>query len=247
VLLLLAGITFLLLRLAAVLSGGRRSEDRAVALAALGAVASVTLHESLDFGLTLPGNALTLAALLGRCWSPAPSTRTPRRRTGLKRAGNDGPGSTLRATGGFQLQHVEPAGDRQAQIEDGSLIPFPGRRRPGDREAATTVPSSRSSITAPAGGMSSRVRLNPGRRCRSPSRGGRAAVAGEPVGGRPGGGRMVRSWAASSREVVCSPRGQVDGGAEIGQRCATTNGCRRAPLAGRRCRAAGGLARLSTR
>ncbi len=44
---------------------GARSETRAAAVAALGALAAVGLHELLDFGLTLPANAFTLAVVVG--------------------------------------------------------------------------------------------------------------------------------------------------------------------------------------
>jgi O-antigen ligase len=52
-------------RLARVLRDGGRSEDRAGALAALGVVAAAGVHAGLDFGLTMPANALTLAVVLG--------------------------------------------------------------------------------------------------------------------------------------------------------------------------------------
>jgi O-antigen ligase len=42
-----------------------RSEGRAAALAGLGAMVSVGVHEALDFGLTIPANALVLAVVLG--------------------------------------------------------------------------------------------------------------------------------------------------------------------------------------
>lgn len=42
-----------------------RSEDRAPALAALGALVAVAIHEWVDFGLTMPANAFTLAAICG--------------------------------------------------------------------------------------------------------------------------------------------------------------------------------------
>ena len=64
-LLLAAGLVVLVLRLIAVLRGGRRSEDRAAGLAALGALAAAGVHECFDFGLTIPANALTLAVLAG--------------------------------------------------------------------------------------------------------------------------------------------------------------------------------------
>ncbi len=44
---------------------GRRSEDRATALAALGALTAVAVHELFDFGLTMPANALVLAVVVG--------------------------------------------------------------------------------------------------------------------------------------------------------------------------------------
>ncbi|HEX9668736.1 MAG TPA: O-antigen ligase family protein [Thermoanaerobaculia bacterium] len=64
-LLLAAALVPLLLRLAQVLQRGHRSEDRAAALAALGALAALAVHEAVDFGLTIPANALTLAVVLG--------------------------------------------------------------------------------------------------------------------------------------------------------------------------------------
>ena len=44
---------------------GRRAEERAVVLAALGALAAAGLHELLDFGLVMPANALALLAIVG--------------------------------------------------------------------------------------------------------------------------------------------------------------------------------------
>lgn len=55
----------LMRRLERVWRRGRRSEDRAVGLAALGAVAGALVHSALDFSLTVPANALTLAILCG--------------------------------------------------------------------------------------------------------------------------------------------------------------------------------------
>jgi O-antigen ligase len=83
--LLAAGFAPLFLRLLSVLQRGRRSEDRAAALAAIGALASVAVHESFDFGLTLPANALTLAVVVGaaasaRLGNPLPIPATPLRR-----------------------------------------------------------------------------------------------------------------------------------------------------------------------
>ncbi len=61
----LAGLTALVIRLARGWASNRRSEDRAAVLAALGALVSLAIHESIDFGLTMPAIAITLAALLG--------------------------------------------------------------------------------------------------------------------------------------------------------------------------------------
>jgi len=44
---------------------GARGEDRAAALAAIGAVVAVGLQELLEFGLTLPANSFTLAVVCG--------------------------------------------------------------------------------------------------------------------------------------------------------------------------------------
>ena len=61
----LLGSFFLLRRLFRLSRNGLRSEDRAAALAALGGLASVAFHESLDFGLTMPANAFALVVLCG--------------------------------------------------------------------------------------------------------------------------------------------------------------------------------------
>ena len=51
------------------LRDGARSEDRAAALAALGALAAVAVHSCFDFGMVLPANAATLAILVGAALS----------------------------------------------------------------------------------------------------------------------------------------------------------------------------------
>jgi len=65
VLLVAAGLAALVRRLLAIMGGPGRSEDRAAALALLGVCAAVAFHELVDFGLTMPANAVTLAALAG--------------------------------------------------------------------------------------------------------------------------------------------------------------------------------------
>ena len=64
-LLALAGCLAVIRRLHANLFGGRDDERAAAALAGLGALSAVGLHELLDFGLTQPANAWALAILLG--------------------------------------------------------------------------------------------------------------------------------------------------------------------------------------
>lgn len=61
----LLGLGALVLRLVKVYRKGWRTEDRAAALAALGALVAVLAHECVDFGLTMPANALALVVLCG--------------------------------------------------------------------------------------------------------------------------------------------------------------------------------------
>lgn len=56
---------------------GRRSEDRATALAAWGTLAGALAHASIDFGLTLPANAFLVAVLLGLACGVASRDPTP--------------------------------------------------------------------------------------------------------------------------------------------------------------------------
>ena len=74
--LFLVGLGALLVRLIRVLRRGVRTEDRAMAVAALGAIAALGLHETVDFGLTIPAVAFTLAVLAG---AAAAAPRSPRR------------------------------------------------------------------------------------------------------------------------------------------------------------------------
>ncbi len=59
------GLVALYRRLWAVFQKGRRSEDRAAGLCAFGALTGTLLHSTVDFGLTIPANAFTLAILCG--------------------------------------------------------------------------------------------------------------------------------------------------------------------------------------
>jgi O-antigen ligase len=73
----LVGLIGLLRALWKTCSEGHRTEDRMAGLAAFGALAAVGLHELMDFGLTLPANAIALCVVLGvavrageRRWAP---------------------------------------------------------------------------------------------------------------------------------------------------------------------------------
>jgi O-antigen ligase len=75
--LFLAGLGIAVVRLVKGLRRGLRSEDRAAALAALGALAAVGIHELADFGLTMPANALALSVVVGAALGVArPSGRS---------------------------------------------------------------------------------------------------------------------------------------------------------------------------
>ena len=89
VVILLAGLAATMLGLTRTLRRGRRSADRAVALAALGAIFSIGVHAVFDFGLTMPANQLTLAVLVG-----AGLCAPRRRRQTAEPEPSDGPDET---------------------------------------------------------------------------------------------------------------------------------------------------------
>ncbi len=60
-----AAAVLVVARLARVLRHGARSEDRAAALAGLGAAAAMAIHAFFDFGLSMPANAVALVILAG--------------------------------------------------------------------------------------------------------------------------------------------------------------------------------------
>lgn len=76
------GVGLLLFGLWTAARRGRRSEDRAFALGALGAVVYAVFHSMADFGLTLPANAFALAILCGAALG-VPMTQRAKRRSGL--------------------------------------------------------------------------------------------------------------------------------------------------------------------
>jgi O-antigen ligase len=120
-----AGLAALLLRLLAVLRGGRRSEDRAAGLAALGAIAAVAVHECFDFGLTMPANALTLAVLAGAAASARLASAAPPRPFGRRQV--DGAGQQGAGADALDLEQVKPRAQRNVQHESG---PGGGRKGP---------------------------------------------------------------------------------------------------------------------
>ena len=109
------GVWFLVRRLAVVLRDGGRSEDRAAALAVLGVLAAAGLHALVDFGLTLPGNSLTLAVLVGA----AVTVRTRSSAQPDLAREDPSPGRRL------DLQEVEPPAERG---RDRERRPSPGSR-----------------------------------------------------------------------------------------------------------------------
>ncbi len=80
------GLVALYRRLWSVFQEGRRSEDRAIGLGALGALTGALIHSTVDFGLTIPANAFSLAIFAGL----ACGTATGRRRRGLHSASRRG-------------------------------------------------------------------------------------------------------------------------------------------------------------
>lgn len=93
--LFLAGLGAVALRLVRGLRNGLRSEDRAAALAALGALAALAVHEVADFGLTMPANALALAVVVGAAAGAARQPAGSKNR--VQRSGDSsrtGPGAT---------------------------------------------------------------------------------------------------------------------------------------------------------
>lgn len=91
-LLLLVGAGALGVRLVRRLLRVRHSEERAALVAGLGAFVAVGLHELVDFGLTMPANALALVVVLGA----AAAAREPRHRS---HRGPDGSTGSITSTG----------------------------------------------------------------------------------------------------------------------------------------------------
>jgi O-antigen ligase len=110
-LLLAVGWAALAWRLVTVLRGRGRSEDRAATLAALGILIAVTVHELLDFGLTMPANALTLAVLAGS--AAVAETAHARAASAQARLARDHPP----AADARELQKVKPRPEGDVEAE----------------------------------------------------------------------------------------------------------------------------------
>jgi hypothetical protein len=121
----LLGLVLLVVRLARGWTADRRSEDRAAILAALGALVSLAIHESIDFGLTMPACAITLAALVGAaamaCGTDGDELRRGREGLPLPRDGGEGWG---------EGERDQPAGARSPAP---LALPKPPRSPGGER------------------------------------------------------------------------------------------------------------------
>lgn len=113
--LLAAGLAAVVRRMARVLADGWRSEDRAAALAAFGILASLGLHEGMDFGLTMPGSAVTLAVLLGAVIS----ARVRERAEPAFSAQDGGARKHLSAVQTLDLEDVDAAPERRRHAQGG--------------------------------------------------------------------------------------------------------------------------------
>lgn len=121
---ILAGGVPAVRRLSVLLGSRSRSEDRAAALAILGSLAAAGLHELLDFGLTMPANAVTLAVLTGTALGTQIRRTVPlspeAQRTRRDRPAGHGP----------ELDQVDPRAQRHA---DGKRRSRAHRRRSEQR------------------------------------------------------------------------------------------------------------------
>lgn len=118
------GVVAICRRLWAVFQHGRRSEERAAGLCALGALAGALAHSTVDFGLTIPANAFTLAIVCGLACGAA--------------------------TGGERLSRSAPQKPRpQAKPDPETLPRRPPSAAPADEVSARPRASARSSPPSP--------------------------------------------------------------------------------------------------
>jgi O-antigen ligase len=126
--LLAVGLWAVVRQSARVLRTGSRSEDRAAGLAACGLLASVGIHESLDFGLAMPANAVTLAVLLGAAMAA---------KLGSSSAQDDRAGDHLALLRVDDLQDMEAGSERHRQPQRHPGAP---RRHRESAEAGAVQP-----------------------------------------------------------------------------------------------------------
>ncbi len=125
------GLAPLFLRLLTVLARGRRSEDRAAGLAAIGALAAVAIHETFDFGLTLPANAFSLAILVGAAASAHLASRAPILPPLLPVRKRDPAREDVAAGDALDLDQVEAGRKRHGKGKGKRPSHRPHRRRKG--------------------------------------------------------------------------------------------------------------------
>ena len=123
--LLAVGLWAVVRQSARVLRAASRSEDRAAGLAACGLLVSMAIHESLDFGLAMPANAVTLAVLLGAVTAAKLSSAS---------AQGDRAGNHLTLLPVDDLQDVEAGAERHRQLQ--RRRDFPRRHREGAETGA---------------------------------------------------------------------------------------------------------------
>jgi O-antigen ligase len=124
-LLLLIGLAALVSRLFTVLGGTSRGEDRAAALAAYGALVAAAVHSALDFGLTIPANALALTLLAGA------AAGAPSRPRAAAAARPTPPGTRPAAPSPTDPGDAGPPGAAGPPPPDAPAAPRPRRERRG--------------------------------------------------------------------------------------------------------------------
>lgn len=117
----LLGLVPLVARLARGWTADRRSEDRAAILAALGALVALAIHESIDFGLTMPASAITLAVLVGAAAMACGTEGTPdlNATAGRGEGGRDQPVEPPPEPAGLPKPPRSPAGGRRRRRRGG--------------------------------------------------------------------------------------------------------------------------------
>jgi O-antigen ligase len=103
-------VVALVRRAFALLSSRGRSEDRAAALTLLGVLGALAVHEMLDFGLTMPANAFTVAVLAGAVLGTEVSARDASAQPNVA-------GHEFATENALDLEKVEARPERQLESE----------------------------------------------------------------------------------------------------------------------------------